>query len=271
LPALVQVASPFVTAETRITGGSASDPLAAVAELPGVAEAAAGARDAVDRLLTARVLRRQSAAVSVEAGLRSARASAALEGVDIPLAQLRQSGSADPVVQGALRVSAELGGLRETFLRAPRQVLARLHVLAAADLTTAEQLGRPREGDDAAAVSRRLGALAELLAQPTKAPAAVVAAVAHGELLAVRPFATANGVVARGAARLVLLARGLDPKALTSPDVGHIELGDEYPLAAVAYAEGGRDGLTAWVSHCCRALELGARDSLAICEALARG
>ncbi len=252
------------------TAGS-DDPLAAIARIPDVAAAAADARAAVDRLLTSRVLRRQSAEVSVEAGLRSARASAALEGVDIPLETLRIEGSTDPVVQGALRVSAQLGGLRETFIRAPRQVLARLHVLAAADLTSAELLGRPRVGDDAPTVTRRLGALAELLAQPTKAPAAVVAAVVHGELLALAPFERANGVVARGAARLVLLARGLDPKALTSPDVGHIELRDEYGPAANGYATGGLDGLAAWVTHCCHAIELGARDSLAICEALARG
>lgn len=258
--------------ETTSRGaGGPADPLAAIAEMPRVAAAAADARAAVDRLLTSRVLRRQSAEVSVEAGLRSARASAALEGVDIPLERLRTEGSTDPVIQGALRVSAQLGGLRDTFIRAPRQVLARLHVLAAADLTPAEKLGRPREGDEAAAIARRLGALAEILAQPTKAPAAVVAAVVHGELLAVAPFEHANGIVARGAARLVLLARGLDPKALTSPDVGHVELRDEYLPAVRGYATGGADGLASWVAHCCHAIELGARDSLAICEALARG
>ena len=136
--------------ETSSSGAAGSaDPLAAIAQIPRVAAAAADARAAVDRLLTSRVLRRQSAEVSVEAGLRSARASAALEGVDIPLETLRAEGNTDPVIQGALRVSAQLGGLRDTFVRAPRQVLARLHVLAAADLTSPESLGRPREGDDA--------------------------------------------------------------------------------------------------------------------------
>lgn len=236
-----------------------------------MAEASLAARAAVDRLLTSRVLRRQSADVSIEAGLRSARASAALEGVEISLDELRTVGSANPIFQGALRVSAEIGGLRETFVRAPRQVLARLHVLAAADLTTPEQLGRPREGADSAMVARRLGALAEILARPTKAPAVVVAAIAHGELVTLKPFAEANGLVARGAARLVLLARGLDPKALTSPDVGHLELRDSYATAAAGYADGGAEGLATWVCHCCRAVELGAVDSLAICAALARG
>ena len=75
-----------------------TDPFGAVALLPEVADAAAAARGAVDRLLTSRVLRRQSAEVSVEAGLRSARASAALEGADIPLTVLREQGSVDPLV-----------------------------------------------------------------------------------------------------------------------------------------------------------------------------
>jgi hypothetical protein len=260
-----------VPVQTNTPSADATDPLAGVAEIAVVEAAAIEARKSVDKLLSSRVLRRQSAEISVEAGLRSARASAALEGVDISLEELRTSGSTDPVIQGALRISAELGGLRETFIRAPRQVLARLHVLAAADMTTPDQLGRPRSGDDAAAVTRRLGALADLLAQSTKAPAVVVAAVVHGELLALQPFAEANGLVARGAARLVLLSRGLDPKALTSPDVGHVELRSEYATAAIAYAEGGRSGLSEWITHCCRALGLGALDSLAICEALARG
>ena len=117
------------------------DPLAPLLDLPGVAEAADGARAAVDRLLGHKVLRRESAGVSAESALRGARASAALEGVDVPLAELRAGAVEDPVVQGALRVSVGLGSMVETWERAPGQVLARLHVLAAADLADA---GRPR-------------------------------------------------------------------------------------------------------------------------------
>ena len=106
-------------------------------------EAADAARAAVDRLLRHKVLRRESAGVSTESALRGARASAALEGVDVPLADLRAGAVDDPVVQGALRVSAGVGGMVETWSRAPGQVLARLHVLAAADLVEAASLGRP--------------------------------------------------------------------------------------------------------------------------------
>ena len=122
---------------------TAPDPLAPLLDLPGVREAADAARAGIDRLLGHRVLRRESAGVSTESALRGARASAALEGADIPLADLHGSVFADPVVQGALRVSAGLGSMVETWSRAPGQVLARLHVLAAADLADAAALGRP--------------------------------------------------------------------------------------------------------------------------------
>ena len=105
--------------------------------------AADAARAAVDRLLSHRLMRNRSAEVSTESALRGARASAALEGVDVPLAELRAGEVADPVVQGALRVSVALGSMVETWQRAPGQVLARLHVLGAADLADREQLGRP--------------------------------------------------------------------------------------------------------------------------------
>jgi hypothetical protein len=251
-----------------------------VSDLPGVAEAAEGARAAVDRLLTHRLLRRRSADVSVEAGLRSARASAALEGAEVPLDVLRTTGSDDPIVQGALRISAELGSLADIFERAPMQALARLHLLAAADLAPEASLGRPRtsgqpaldgEAPDALEAGARIEGLLRLLTLPSSAPAVVAAAVLHAELLATRPFGTANGLVARGAARLVLVRRGLDPKALTAPDVGHLERADEYRATAAGYAAGDPADVAAFVIHCCRALELGARESVAICEAILRG
>ncbi|WP_327088205.1 Fic family protein [Nonomuraea sp. NBC_01738] len=121
-----------------------SDPLAVIAQLPGVQEAVDEARKAVDRLYRHRVLRRASPAVSAESALRGARASAAIEGLDVPLDALRREEVTNPLVQGALRASAELGRLGSTWRRAPRQVLARLHAVAAIGLTPAEALGRPR-------------------------------------------------------------------------------------------------------------------------------
>lgn len=260
-----------------------TDPLAGLVGLPGVAKAADDARTAVDRLLDHRVLRRRAGEVAAESALRAAHASALLDGAEVSLEELRSGTAPGPVVQGALRTSAELGGLVETWRRAPRQVLARLHVLAAADVTGEDEIGRPRYGDDVvdplglgappppAVVTARLDALADLLVARTDAPAGVVAAVVHGEVLAVRPFRSGNGLVARAAARLTIMARGLDPKGLGCTEAGHLELGAEYAQAALGYANGGPDGVAAWIRHCGAAVRLGARESLAVCEALLRG
>jgi hypothetical protein len=243
------------------------DPLAPLLDLPGVAAAAEAARAAVDRLLGHRVLRRESAGVSTESALRGARASAALEGVDVPLADLRSGRVEDPVVQGALRASAALGSMTDTWPRAPGQVLARLHVLAAADLAERDALGRP-----GAHAGPRLGGLLGLVTGATTAPAVVVAALVHGEVAALAPFGTADGVVARAAARLTGVTRGLDPKAVSVPEVGFAELGREaYAAALSGYAGGAPEGIAGWLVHCCRATEHGAAEGLAICESLLRG
>ena len=72
------------------------------------------------------------------------------------------------------------------------------------------------------------------------------------------------------AARLVLVDRGLDPKAVSAPEVGHAELEHEYAEAARAYVSGGRPGLVHWLEHCARAIGLGALEGRAVCEALVR-
>jgi hypothetical protein len=240
------------------------DPLRVLGELPGVADAVTGARAAVDTLLGHRVLRRRSAEVSAEAALRCARASAALDGADVPLETVR-AGTPDPAVQGALRVSTELGSLLDTVERAPLQALARLHVLAARGRVPDEELGRPRQ---APGVAARLAALAELMARRDGGSALLLAAVVHGELLTLPAFGTGAGVVARGAARLVLVCRGLDPKAVTVPDAGHWERRAEYEGAARAYASG---EVRPWLLHCAEALRWGATEALAICTAVERG
>jgi hypothetical protein len=250
-----------------VGGSAAPDPLAPLLDLPGVREAADDARTAIDRLLSHRVLRRESAGVSTESALRGARASAALEGADVPLADLRAGSVDDPVVQGALRISAALGSMVETWPRAPGQVLARLHVLAAADLADRADLGRP-----AAHAGPRLSGLFALVTAPSTAPAVLVAALVHGELAALAPFGVADGLVARAAGRLTGISRGLDPKAVSVPEVGFTELGREaYDRALSGYAAGGTDGVAGWLVHCCRATEHGALEGLAICESLLRG
>lgn len=275
-----------------------TDLLAPLLDLPGVPDAVAEARTAVDGLLSHRVLRRGSAEVTAESALRGARASAQLEGAGIELERLRGQLMAGGtvtlpskdergalLVQGAVRLHADLGQLLVPWRHSPRQAMARLHVLAAADLVAdSDALGRPRsagapyddplslgEAPDPLEVSARLDGLARVLTGGTSAPAVVVAAVVHGELLALRAFGVADGVVARAAARLVLIDRGLDPKAVSAPEVGHAELHSEYEEAARSYVSGGPEGVAAWIGHCARAVALGAREGLAVCEAIKRG
>jgi hypothetical protein len=255
--------------------------LAVIARLPGVPEAVEEARQAVDRLYRHRVLRRAGPAVSAESSLRGARASAAVEGVDVPLDALRRDEVHHPAVQGALRASAELGRLGSTWRQAPRQVLARLHTVAAAGLAGEADLGRPRTGDEAPdphglgaapgarEAAARMDGLFQLLATPTKAPAIVLAAVVHAELAVVRPFGTADGVVARAAERLTLVEYGLDPKSLAVVEVGHLEL--PYADGLRAYLTGTEEGVAEWVRQCASAVTLGVREATAICEALQRG
>ena len=147
---------------------ASADPLSSLAGREGVASAVASARDAVDALLRDRGLRRVDAADTVESLLRGAAASAVLEGSASSIDDLR-AGVADSVAQGALRVSAELLGLLPTWRHSPVQALARLHALAAdADEPTR---GRPVSTAGAA----RLRDLAQLVQQPTSAPAMVLA------------------------------------------------------------------------------------------------
>ena len=241
----------------------ATDPLAPLMELPGVEAAARRARDAVVTLHNHPVNVSSWAASAAEAALRAARASAALDGARLSAGQQGQSVEGivtDPVLAGAVRAVEETGRLLGIWRSAPLQALARLHLLAAADLTP-DTLGRPAAG------SGRLALLAQLVAGGTAAPAPVLAAVVHGELLALAPFPSANGVVARAASRLTAIASGLDPHGLAVPEVGHLRAGPEYQRTAAGFAEGTPEGLGAWIRHCCAQWETGAREGKSIAEA----
>ncbi|MEU6525696.1 oxidoreductase [Streptomyces sp. NPDC046924] len=267
---------------------NSGDPLAALGSLPGVSDSVESVRKAVDRVYKHRVMRRRSNEITSEAALRGARGSAALSGADWALEEVRRrsdfgSGDEARTVGAALRLSAEAGQLLSVWRQSPLRVLARLHLVAAAD--QADQVGRPRkEGEpvdepsiglplpDAAEAHGRLEGLADLVIAGSSAPALVTAAVVHGELLALRPFTSHNGLLARTAERIVLVGSGLDPKSVCPAEVGHAELGQEAYLAALAgYVSGTPEGVASWIVHCGRAVELGARESTAVCEALQRG
>ena len=253
--------------------------------LPGVQAGVEAARTAVTALRGHPALRRGREQVAAAAAVRAARASAALDGAPLALdrgdvgadavagprpADPRPAdpgpadpGPADPRLAGALRVAASLVELKPVWQRAPLQAMARLHVLAAADLAAADLLGRPRADPG---IGPRLAALAEVVAAAPW-PAPVMVAVVHGELLVLRPFGSADGVVARAAARLAMMTSGLDPDGLGVPEVAYLRSGPRYREAAQEFTSAGQRGLTAWVLLVCDALVAGAREGGSIADA----
>jgi hypothetical protein len=245
------------------------DPLSPLLALPGVAAAAEQVRAAVDGVYRLPQNRRDWPVSAAAAAIRAAQASAVLDGAVLEGAVLEggraELHATDPVLAGAVRVAEGLGGLLATWRRAPLQVLARLHVLAAVDLVADRStLGRPRHADE---VSQRLQLLASLLTGHRAVPAVVLAAVVHGELLALAPFGTADGVVARAASRLTAISMGLDAKGLVVPEVGHLRLAAEYRSAAAGFATGDPAAVAAWLRHCCQAWLIGAREATALAAA----
>lgn len=223
------------------------DPLAPLMELPGVAAASDRVRDALSRVHRHRANLRGWPVAAAEASLRAARASSVLDGGP---ARLHDAGAptsgkpalSDPVFAGALRVGQALEGgagpVVGVWRRAPLQALARL---------------------------------ADVVTHPTLASAPVVAAVAHGELLTLRPFGCADGVVARAVSRLVTIATGLDPHGLGVPEVIWMRQPAEYHDAARRFAGGTPDGVAGWLLLCCGAMLDGAREALSIAESLSPG
>jgi hypothetical protein len=154
-----------------------------------------------------------------------------------------------------VRVSVELLALVPVLSRSPLQALARLHTLAAAGSVPDDEVGRPRDADGA----KRLQAVAATLTAGR--PALLTAALVHGELATSTPFGSADGLVARAAERLVLAGSGLDTKSLVVPEAGHLALRAAYESNLRAYADGGRDGVRAWLLYCAEAYAAGAEAS----------
>lgn len=224
------------------------DPLAWLTELEGVPSALAASREGIDAVLRDRGLRRTSPETTAESLLRGAHASAVLEGSTSTWEQV-SAGEGDAVAADAARLSTELLSLVPVLRTSPLQALARLHAVAGSAALGAEELGRPRD----AASADRLRGLASLLTAETAAPALLVAAVVHADLATAAPFASHNGLVARAAERLVLVARGVDEKSLVVPEAAHLTFRPEYESNLRGYAGGGENGVHAWLLYAAEA------------------
>jgi hypothetical protein len=243
-----------------------TDPLGPLLDLPGIDDAVRDARESVDAVHQHPANRRGWPTTAAEASVRAARSSAYLDGGNPEIPE--QGDVSDPVLAGALRVAEAIGPLLPVWQRAPLQALARLHLLAAADLVDAsddDRLGRPRT---ARGVSGRLDLLANLVTGATSAPGPVLAAVVHGELLTLAPFGVADGVVARAAARLTMIGSGLDPKGLTVPEVAYLRRPERYRECAEGFASGQPNGVRDWVVLCCEAIAIGAKEATSIADSV---
>ena len=239
----------------RVPAPAAGDPLAWLTELEGVPSGLAAARDGVDAMLRDRGMRQTTPEQTAESLLRGAHASAVLEGSDSTLEQVR-AGEADEVAQAALRVSTGMLALVPVIATSPLQALARLHSLAGKGVVDEESLGRPVNAEAA----QRLNGLADTLLTTT-VPAMLVAALVHAELATVTPFASHNGIVARAAERLVLVARGVDPASVVVPEAGHLALRAAHESNLRGYAVGGQNGMHAWLLYAPQAYSAGTEAS----------
>ncbi|MEH3034322.1 MAG: oxidoreductase [Aeromicrobium erythreum] len=232
------------------------DPFLAAASLEGVPSAIAATRDGIDAVLRDRGLRRTTPEDTARSLLLGAAATSALEGGESDPAVLA-AGGGDATARAAVRLSTELLGLVPVWQRTPVQALARLHALAAAGSVGDDDLGRPA---DPAGVAR-LADLGRRLVAGTEAPGLVVAALVHAEILDAGAFVSHNGVVARAAERLVLVARGVDPASVTVPEAGHAAEPEGYRSALAAYGRGDTAGVAQWLNYAAAAFARGAEAS----------
>lgn len=274
------------------------DPLLALADLPGVADDVAAAREACERLRWHPAMRRRSAEVRAEACVWAARASAAVEGARLPVSLVRDAvrGARDlpddpagHVVAGATRAVAEAERLSargaRDVLTAPRSALVRLHVAAVGGAVDQARVGRPREDGedprgpvpgavrppDAAQARARLDGLADLLAAPTTAPVLVLAAVASAEIVCAAPFPDGNGVVARALQRALVVGLGLDPMGAVVPESALLADPAGWASALEGYATGTPDGVAGWIRFTARSVVSGAEEGTTLADAVLAG
>ena len=265
-------------------------------DLDGVAAAVEAAREACTRLRWHEALRRRTAEAAAESRVRGARASAALDGAELPLEVVRDRvrgvrpwpeplDPVDQVLKGAVNASVETENLRGLVLHAPAQALVRLHVAATSGLLADDQVGRPRvgrercgelvdlgEAPEPGLVAARMGGVADLLRAAGTLPVPLVAALVHAEIALVRPFVRGNTVVARALERTLVAGAGLDPTGVAVPELGYLASGGPAYLGALtAYGAGTPAGVGLWLRHAAAALVTGAREGERICDAVLAG
>ena len=231
-------------------------------------------------MLWDRGLRSSAEELSRRSALAGAASSAGIDGVEIEWKVWKAGEAADDTpmgraAAGLVAMYAHLPDIRRTFETAPLQALAKLHTVVAVPVTP-EDVGRPRSGapQDALrlgaypnpeAIPARLSRLAAQISRPTAAPALVVAAVVHAELMSLQPFTYGSGFVARAVDRLLLSSRGVDPDNWSVPEAGLQEAGrPAYARALRAYSDGTPESVAEWVAFYAQAMAAGTTDLAAL-------
>ncbi len=101
----------------------------------------------------------------------------------------------------------------------------------------------------------RTRGLSDLLTTPTEAPALVLAAVVHAEIVTIAPFGSGDGLIARAVERMVLTSAGVDPQGVLPVEAGHLRLAPGYERALRGYASGSVAGVRGWLLHCAAAVQ----------------
>ncbi len=272
--------------------GGLSSAVLALARLDAVEEAMTRARSACTELRWHNALRKRIPEAAAEATVRAARSSAALEGARYPTNFVREviAGRAVPddlsgtQLAAAVRIAAyaaELSRQAHPLRGNLLHVLSTMSVAAGAGLVDDDRLGRPRLGEEQPGdlgglpappppgeVLERLRALEEVLAEESL-PGLVVAALLHGEILALRPFAIGNGLIARALFRIHVVTSGVDPTGVAVPEAAFLDDATGYGQAGNAYATG-RD-VPGFIVSCAQAVEKGAGEGRTICQAVQAG
>ena len=235
----------------------ATDPLQTLLDIEGIAQACADSLKSIDELMWNRTVRRHKEYLIPYCRRISGYATASLDGAQMPNDPTMEP-EASPMgelADAGLLVTAEADLQTLAFKSEPMKVWARLHTFASSE----ENRGQPRASNEVID-PLRLGnlppheVLQERLTQLTdvilnsKAPAVLVAAIAHGEIATLRPLHEGSYLVARATVRLVLAARDVDPDGLVMSEYGAQLLGrPTYVKALNAYMSGTREGISAWV------------------------
>lgn len=246
------------------------DPLSQLLNSSEISNSISGALKVIDELNWNRSVRNNPDLLPLARRV-SGYSSAALEGAAMP-ADPRLEPDDSPMGQlsnSALAITAEADFALTTFLKTPVQTWARLHSF----IENGESRARPRTTNDVIDplhlgtpldhkfIEGRLESLVEIITE-SKAPAVLVAAIAHAEIAVVAPFTKGSQMIARTTSRLVLQSKNVDQLKLVMPEYGFYKLGrNSYAKALKAYLSGNLAGMTEWIEFHSQALVIGANST----------